>query len=85
MLLCYIRSQGCVIHPGYSSQKFSKCGHTYKGYRAGSSYRCRNCGFQIHADLNAARNIAHAGIICLSRLSVNQPNVGMSVVQDIAQ
>lgn len=73
------------VDPRYSSQKCSKCGHTYRGNRDGSSYRCRNCGFQIHADLNAARNIAHAGITCLSRLSVNQPNVGMSTVQDTAQ
>jgi putative transposase len=73
------------VDPRFSSQKCSKCGHTYKGNRDGSSYRCRSCGFQIHADLNAARNIAQAGISCLSRLSVNQPNVGMSAVQDTVQ
>ena len=73
------------VDPRYSSQKCSKCGHTYKGNRDGSSYRCRNCGFQIHADLNAARNIAQACISCLSRLSVNQPNVGISVTQDVTQ
>jgi len=59
----------------YTSQKCSVCGHTYKGNREGSSFRCRKCGFQLHADLNAARNIAQAGYTCLSRLSVNQPNV----------
>ncbi|MGV8075726.1 MAG: RNA-guided endonuclease InsQ/TnpB family protein [Methanosarcina sp.] len=62
------------IDPRYSSQKCSKCGNIKKSNRKGNSYHC-NCGFDIHADLNASRNIAQAGISCLSRLSVNQPNV----------
>ncbi len=53
----------------YTSQKCSNCGHTYKGNREGSSFCCRKCGFELHADLNASRNIAQAGISCLSRLS----------------
>ncbi|NLN09566.1 MAG: transposase [Methanoculleus thermophilus] len=32
------------------------CGHTSKGGRDGSSFRYQRCGFQLHADLNAARN-----------------------------
>jgi len=64
-----------LVDARYTSQKCSVCGHTYRGNRNGSSFRCRKCGFQLHADLNAARNIARAGISCLSRLSVNQPNV----------
>ena len=63
------------IDPRYSSQKCSKCGDIRKSNRKGPSFHCKNCGFQIHADLNASRNIAQAGISCLSRLSVNQPNV----------
>ncbi|HWR25362.1 MAG TPA: transposase [Methanosarcina sp.] len=59
----------------FSSQKCSKCGDVRKSNREGSSYHCKACGVQIHADLNASRNIAQAGISCLSRLSVNQPNV----------
>jgi len=64
-----------LVDARYTSQKCSVCGHTYKGNREGSAFRCRKCGFQLHADLNAARNIAQAGISCLSRLPVNQPNV----------
>jgi putative transposase len=67
-----------LVDARYTSQKCSVCGHTYKGNREGSSFLCRKCGFQLHADLNAARNIAQAGISCLSRLSVNQPNVAHS-------
>jgi len=77
-----VAKQVVSVDPRYSSQKCSKCGHIYKGNRDGSSYRCRNCGFQIHADLNAARNIAQAGISCLSKLTVNQRNVGLKVAQD---
>jgi putative transposase len=67
-----------LVDARYTSQKCSVCGHTYKGNREGLSFLCRKCGFQLHADLNAARNIAQAGISCLSRLSVNQPNVAHS-------
>jgi len=62
------------IDASYTSQKCSKCGHTDDGSRNGSRFRCSKCGFELHADLNAARNIADAGKSCISRLSVNQPN-----------
>jgi IS605 OrfB family transposase len=58
-----------LVDARYTSQKCSNCGHTYKGNRDGSAFRCRKCGFELHADLNASRNIAQAGISCLSRLS----------------
>ncbi|MFA4972465.1 MAG: transposase [bacterium] len=64
-----------LVDARYTSQKCSKCGHVYKGNRHGSQFICRNCGFELHADLNAARNIAHAGISGVGRLPVNQPNV----------
>ena len=63
------------IDPRYSSQKCFKCGDIRKSNRKGSSYHCKACGFDMHSDLNASRNIAQAGISCLSRLHVNQPNV----------
>lgn len=58
-----------LVDARYTSQKCSRCGHAYKGNRKGSAFRCRKCGFELHADLNASRNIAQAGISCLSRLS----------------
>jgi len=67
-----------LVDARYTSQKCSHCGHTYKGNRDGSRYRCRACGFQLNADLNAARNIAHDGSANMSRLPVNQPNVACS-------
>ena len=62
-----------TIDPRYTSQKCSKCGHIYKGNRKGNSFKCVKCGFQIHADLNAARNIAEIGKSGIGRLTVNQP------------
>lgn len=67
--------QVIFVDARYTSQKCSVCGHVYKGNRNGSQYRCRNCEFELHADLNAARNIAQDGISVLGRLPVNQPNV----------
>jgi IS605 OrfB family transposase len=62
----------------YTSQRCSKCGHIKKSNRKNQSiFKCRLCGFQHNADLNAAKNI------CLKYLDatgypstavVNQPN-----------
>ncbi|MEK9207635.1 MAG: transposase [Patescibacteria group bacterium] len=76
-----LRKQVVLVDSRYSSQKCSHCGHAYRGNRDGSSFRCRKCGFQLHSDLNASRNIAQAGISCLSRLLANQPIVASSVTE----
>jgi IS605 OrfB family transposase len=65
----YLGKHSLLVDARYTSQKCSRCGHTYKGNRDGSAFRCRKCGLELHADLNASRNIAQAGISCLSRLS----------------
>lgn len=64
-----------TVDPRFSSQKCSRCGNILKENRAGNAYHCHSCGLQLHADLNAARNIAQSGISCLSRLTVNPPSV----------
>lgn len=70
-----IGKQVLSIDGRYSSQKCSKCGYISRSNRKLSHFKCGSCGFELHSDLNAARNIAQAGISGLSRLSVNQPNV----------
>ncbi|MGB2580862.1 MAG: zinc ribbon domain-containing protein [Thermoplasmata archaeon] len=50
-----------------------------KSNRTGLVYRCKACAFELHADLNAARNIANLGKAEAGRLSVNQPIVASSV------
>lgn len=70
-----------TIDPRYTSQKCSVCGHIYKGNRKGHSFKCVKCGFQIHADLNAARNIAVLGISGNGRLPVTQPYIACDEVE----
>jgi transposase len=47
------------INPAYTSQTCSGCGHRDPESRESQSrFRCRACGLTVHADVNAARNIA---------------------------
>jgi IS605 OrfB family transposase len=47
-----------VINPAYTSQTCSQC-HKI-GSRNGESFKCPHCGFEAHADVNAAKNIGAA-------------------------
>jgi IS605 OrfB family transposase len=49
------------IDPKYTSQTCSKCGYRDKNNRKGSIFHCLNCHFELHADLNASRNIEVLG------------------------
>ena len=45
--------------PRHTSQQCSGCGHTERGNRPRqAAFRCKACGYEVHADLNAARNLA---------------------------
>jgi len=47
------------VDPRHTSQRCSACGHTARNNRRSQSrFVCRQCGFELHADLNASRNIA---------------------------
>ncbi|MGN9783187.1 RNA-guided endonuclease InsQ/TnpB family protein [Nonomuraea sp. ZG12] len=49
------------INPAYTSQRCSACGIVDRQARESqAAYRCRSCGYAGNADVNAARNIAHA-------------------------
>jgi len=54
---------GCIVvavDPRHTSQRCSRCGHVHRSNRRSRSrFKCRQCGFELHADLNASRNIAH--------------------------
>lgn len=50
------------VNPQYTSQRCSICGETAKENRPDqSTFCCRRCGHQDHADINAAKNILAAG------------------------
>ena len=61
--------------PRHTSQQCSRCRHTERGNRPRqSAFRCKACGFCVHADLNAARNLA-AGGTCSSGVPGVTPGV----------
>ena len=46
------------IDPRKTSQRDSRCGYTHRSNRRSQSvFKCRKCGFELNADLNASRNI----------------------------
>jgi len=47
-----------VVDPKYTSITCRKCGQTNREYRSGSDFCCTRCGYEVHADVNAAINIA---------------------------
>jgi putative transposase len=53
------------VPAAYSSQECSSCGHTHPGNRDGARFACQRCGFETHADWNAARVIKARGIKAL--------------------
>lgn len=62
------------VDPRYSSQKCSQCQHIERGNRPNTAdFRCKKCGFECHADLNAAINIREDFL--KRRVSVNAPIV----------
>jgi putative transposase len=47
------------VSPAYTSQRCSRCGHVAAGNRKSqAAFACLTCAFTLHADVNAARNIA---------------------------
>jgi IS605 OrfB family transposase len=68
------------INPRHTSQICSKCGYRAKNNRKGSIFKCKQCGFELNADLNASRNIATFSRSVSGRLSVNEPNVAPEMV-----
>jgi putative transposase len=47
-----------AIDPRHTSQTCSKCGYQSRSNRSSQAeFRCRECGYELNADLNAAYNI----------------------------
>lgn len=46
------------VDPAHTSVTCRQCGQTNREYRDGDEFYCTRCGYQVHADVNAAINIA---------------------------
>lgn len=64
-----------LVNSHYTSQACNCCGDIRRTNRNGKLFKCSVCGYTLHADLNASRNIACLAKGMTSRLVVNQPNV----------
>lgn len=50
------------VDPRYTNKACAECDHVEAGNRVSQAeFRCRACGHEDHADVNAARNILRAG------------------------
>jgi len=47
------------VDPAHTSQRCSKCGTTLEENRDGTDFECLKCGYEAHADYNAAKNVGH--------------------------
>jgi IS605 OrfB family transposase len=56
------------IDPKHTSQGCSRCGHTEKANRHKHRFLCKACGYELHADLNASRNIRLRGVLARQEL-----------------
>lgn len=48
-----------TVDPYHTSVTCRACGQTNPEYRDGSDFVCTRCGYEVHADVNAAINITH--------------------------
>lgn len=68
------------IDPRHTSQTCSKCGHQHRSNRKSQSlFLCKNCGYCLNADLNAALNIRQKHLASLgTTLASGSPSWGLS-------
>jgi IS605 OrfB family transposase len=69
LLVYKAEAHGCAVvgvDPRDTSRGCSRCGYVHRSNRRSQSrFKCKNCGFELNADLNGSRNIAeryHASV-----------------------
>ena len=66
------------VDPAYTSRRCSKCGMTLEENRNGEKFECQKCGYEVHADYNAAKNIGY------KRLSAGQKSPSGGATRQLA-
>lgn len=51
-----------TVNPKNTSITCRQCGETNPAMREGTDFECWECGYEVHADVNAAVNIARGGV-----------------------
>lgn len=51
-----------TVNPRDTSITCRKCGQAVLEFRDGADFACRVCGYEVHADVNGAINIAFGGV-----------------------
>lgn len=46
-----------TVDPQYTSQTCSRCGYVDRGSRRRRIFKCITCGYEVHADYNASKNV----------------------------
>ncbi|MCX6023875.1 MAG: transposase [Chloroflexi bacterium] len=83
-LLTYkAEAAGCMVvgvDPRHTSQQCSRCGYVHRSNRRSPSrFVCRECRFELNADLNASRNIAQKYLAGVGRSDPSgPPSTGLS-------
>ncbi|HYU73856.1 MAG TPA: transposase [Ktedonobacteraceae bacterium] len=68
------------VDPRHTSQTCSRCGFQHRyNRRSQSLFHCRSCGYQLNADLNAAKNIREKQCASLASLGTSLSGGSQSI------
>ena len=68
------------VDPRHTSQTCSRCGYQHRSNRRSQSlFLCRQCGYQLNADYNAAKNIREKYITSLASLGTSLAGGSQSI------
>lgn len=73
------------VDPRYTSRKCSRCGHCERSNRQGVNFFCKACGFRLHADLNASRNIKQNYLNAILATSLDSRVLSTSPTSQLGQ
>ncbi len=74
------------VSPAYTSQTCSCCGYVDKRNRPSqSTFRCLCCGTQMHADVNAARNIGQRRALSIGSVFQSKASILAELVRQFRE